>query len=702
MGDISRPPGLDIPDGSGQTSNVNNGPGSVSAPMNSGVGRGSNAKKSGNQAKAPGNQGGGRGKKNAAKNTSSGPQGGRNSNLASFGEKPVHVSGKAVDKGSKKGDTESIGEDHELIFTKKWKSEVSEDEEWLKDRPSCLTCCEPIEFFAVGACNHTELCGYCTIRRRQLYKEIDCPICKKELEHIVVDASRDIKFEELWANRVKSHVLPNSTITVNDARYYEWCKSLFERHCPICEDGKVYSSLGLLKKHVEKTHGRMFCDLCLDHRKCFLHEQRVYLPGQLSQHMTKGDPAIQLKPHPECEYCSTTFFSIEDLFRHCEETHFKCFLCERENILYHYFRNYDHLDRHFETKHFACREKDCLEKKFIVFPTALDLQAHAISAHRSQEKGSAKSARVVHLDFHVEGSATPPRGASESARNGQRTNRPAMMPIFNPDRHRPPPVSRDPPPAFALQGKFDEPKPVTTIVNGNQAPARAPASTICFNASLSSAERSKILIATIKSFLDNDAKFNKFRSLSADYRNSKLTAQDYYQQFIQTFGEDNQVAVIFDEMVNLLPDQIKQAELRSLRETDPKASTLVVGTSSLRSVSNPSSMAAVVASGSGNNGSGPVVTRFADSEAFPSLPGSSASSYAAPAAYHGKAAHGTGRVIDTREEAFPSLPGAEGGRASQGNNRGAWGTHSAQITQPQSRRQGNKKGKQTKQFVNLY
>ena len=729
MGDTSRPPGLDMLPGLGGTSTSNQGPtGNQSATYVS-VGRGTNPQKSNNQQKGPQSHGGGRGKKNSAKQTSStsvATQGGpKSANLASFGEKEERVSESVRVEvrggGGKRGGRETGGR-HQNVpssFKKQWVSGLTSDIEALKLAPTCLTCCEPIEFFAVGECNHVELCGLCTIRRRQIYKEMDCCICKQELEHVVVDASGDKKFEELWAHRVKSQILPNSTITINDHAYFEWCKSLFERHCPQCEDGKIYSSLGLLKKHVEHTHGRVFCDLCLDHRKCFLHEQRVYQGNEIAQHNAKGDASIQLKPHPSCEYCSTVFFSIEDLFKHCEEVHFKCFLCERENLLYHYFKNYDHLDRHFVTKHFACREKDCLEKKFVVFATALDLQAHNISAHRPQEKGSAKSARVVHLDFSVEGSAHASSRRTDSQNSTQGRNgyisRPAMMPIFNPDRHRPSSAahqshghgnshSSD---GFALQGKFEEPKPVTTIVNGNQ-PSIAPVqASIVSNAHLSLAERSKNLIATIKAFLNNDSKFNKFRSISADYRNSKLTAQQYYAQFIATFGEDAQVAQIFDEMVTLLPDSIKQAELRSLRETDPKATPFAaVGTSAQRSTSNPHSMASIVASGGSSS-----ITRLADSEAFPSLPGASttqhSSSYA-NSAYHarGSGAATSRSAIQTSEEAFPSLPGSDGRHSpSLGSSqpKGQWGNSSAANSISQSRgKNGGKKGKQSKQFINLY
>lgn len=44
--------------------------------------------------------------------------------------------------------------------------------------PHCIICCEPVAYFAVGECNHREVCSICSLRLRELYSEIGCPICK--------------------------------------------------------------------------------------------------------------------------------------------------------------------------------------------------------------------------------------------------------------------------------------------------------------------------------------------------------------------------------------------------------------------------------------------------------------------------------------------------------------------------------------------
>lgn len=746
MGDNSRPPGLaDLPPGLANTSI--SGSNSQSNGHHGGVGRGKNNNKSNNQQNGGNAQGGGRGKKSQAKATAtSAPSQGKStkaSNLSSFGTSSSETTASTANgSGGKRTGRESVQQQPKKApgTTRVWSSGLSAEE--LAQAPACLTCCEPIEFFAVGVCNHNEVCAMCTIRRRQIYGDMDCCICKKALDQIVIDREGGAKFEELWANRVSFQVLSGTSICINDTSYFEFCSSLFERHCPLCKDDhKVYPSVNVLKKHAETAHGKVFCELCLNHRKCFLHEQVLYKSEQLPQHVEKGDPSIQLKPHPSCEYCSTVFFSMEDLFRHCEEAHFKCFICERDNVLYNYFKNYDHLDKHFVAKHFACREKDCLEKKFVVFPSALDLQAHNVSAHLPQEKKNAKNARVVHLDFS--GSSVSAHSVTGSRQNGSGNasviNRPPQMPIFFPDRHRPsaavkqaPNSSYSEPSSFSLAGKIDDPKPPATLVV-NAASMSAPSQNSVLpavavlqqsHANLTASERSKNLISAVKAFLNNDAKFNKFRTISADYRNSKITAQTYYQQFTATFGSfmDISVTLIFDEMVDLLPDVVKRAELKSLRELDFTSQTGTTANALLSSGSAGSqhTMASRLQSSTGSgarvismggtaantNTSSQNPSPFATGD-FPTLsPGSGGSagpSTSLSATNYGKATTG-GLATDGPSEAFPALPGSDvryTGRAPPAGPKGAWGTGSNAPASPAARKGPGKKGK-GKQYISLY
>ncbi|KAH9484495.1 E3 ubiquitin-protein ligase hel2 [Psilocybe cubensis] len=92
----------------------------------------------------------------------------------------------------------------------------------------------------------------------------------------------------------------------------------------------------------------------------------------------------------ECDYVGTGW---GDLKLHARAMHGKlmCFL------------NYETLERHFNTAHFACTQTDCLARKFVVFNTALDLKAHMVEAHGGEMSArDKKDARRIQAEFAFE------------------------------------------------------------------------------------------------------------------------------------------------------------------------------------------------------------------------------------------------------------------------------------------------------------
>ena len=47
----------------------------------------------------------------------------------------------------------------------------------------CVVCCEDVEFFAIGMCDHP-VCHKCCVRMRVLGKETFCPVCRTELQQV--------------------------------------------------------------------------------------------------------------------------------------------------------------------------------------------------------------------------------------------------------------------------------------------------------------------------------------------------------------------------------------------------------------------------------------------------------------------------------------------------------------------------------------
>lgn len=96
------------------------------------------------------------------------------------------------------------------------------------------------------------------------------------------------------------------------------------------------------------------------------------------------------------------FFSEEDINKHMKERHEECFVCKRKGImdalcvssrappdwqqaadqslvLLNSFQNYQQLESHFGKDHYPCYDASCLEKKFVVFGSEMDLKVHQLA-----------------------------------------------------------------------------------------------------------------------------------------------------------------------------------------------------------------------------------------------------------------------------------------------------------------------------------
>lgn len=85
--------------------------------------------------------------------------------------------------------------------------------------------------------------------------------------------------------------------------------------------------------------------------------------------------------------------------------------------------DYDSLELHFRKDHFLCADQECLDKKFIVFESEMDLKAHQLQEHPNDlSKDARKDARRVDIssfDYrtpHVEGRGRRDRDGRNSGR----------------------------------------------------------------------------------------------------------------------------------------------------------------------------------------------------------------------------------------------------------------------------------------------
>lgn len=431
----------------------------------------------------------------------------------------------------------------------------------------CLTCCEPILFYSIGQCGHREVCHKCSIRMRELYKDFECCICKHFLDKIIISDDRDLPFNEtveLLEKDKESKKLDTSGIWFSSRNVHQECLVLFDIKCKDCS--KPFKTMKDLKNHALSFHNKSYCEICIENRKVFPFEQVLYSKNEIKKHMLKGDPKLHIKPHPICEYCQKRFYSDEEILLHCEESYMKCFLCEAENILYHYFKTYQNLENHFKNKHFLCNEKECLEKKFVVFKSELDLKSHNVSVHLpklNMSRSEKKQIKTININFNISGSNTRFNTQNIPIRN---SSRPIEMPTFFPDNKQKK-IDNDEK-TFNLANKIED-LPLKSRPQSEQ------------NYSVNNSNEIKIIqedhlprnvqpltnqtiISRIKEKLGNEEIFKVFRSTSALYRQSTLSASDYYDYYISTVGRDDESISLLIALIDLIPEKSKSIEMKKI------------------------------------------------------------------------------------------------------------------------------------------
>ena len=161
-----------------------------------------------------------------------------------------------------------------------------------------------------------------------------------------------------------------------------------------------------LHRHVRSVHKKQMCDLCVRNKKVFAHEHTLFTQQELRKHEKFGDDnpgAVDqsgFNGHPECGFCRERFYGDDELYAHCRDKHERCHLCDRRTGGQNpqYYLDYDALERHFNKDHFPCLDNECLEKKFVVFDSEMDLKAHQLSSHpNGLSKDARRDARRVDI-----------------------------------------------------------------------------------------------------------------------------------------------------------------------------------------------------------------------------------------------------------------------------------------------------------------
>jgi E3 ubiquitin-protein ligase ZNF598 len=205
---------------------------------------------------------------------------------------------------------------------------------------------------------------------------------------------------------------------------------LLRFNCPDPSCDVACRNWSALKAHVKTAHHRYLCSLCTQHKKVFTHEHILYTSRELTTHFATGDPIKDISltgftGHPKCKFCNQSFYSLDEFTQHNREKHERCHVCDRisshsglQDAQPRYFVNYDELWRHFQMEHYPCGAPECLEQKFVVFESEIDLKAHIMEVHMGRaSKAELRDMRRVEVNFQYN---TPGSGVGRRRREEER------------------------------------------------------------------------------------------------------------------------------------------------------------------------------------------------------------------------------------------------------------------------------------------
>ncbi|KAL5712651.1 RING-type E3 ubiquitin transferase [Ranunculus cassubicifolius] len=281
---------------------------------------------------------------------------------------------------------------------------------------TCAVCTGTLEWVAYGPCNHREVCSTCVSRLRFICNDHRCCICKTESDIVFItkalgDYTKTISDFSVLENNPNYWYHEETGAYFDDFDHYNgFIKPMCRLSCGVCEKnggeggGGKFGTIDGLKNHLFHRHKKIMCVLCLEGRKSFICEQRLYTRPQLDRHILTGDSEVDgdemerggFSGHPMCEFCKKRFYGETELYQHMSTQHFTCHICRRlhPEEEFRYYRSYDDLEVHFGSEHFLCEDKECLAKKFVVFASETDFKRHNILEHGGNTSRAKRNAAL--------------------------------------------------------------------------------------------------------------------------------------------------------------------------------------------------------------------------------------------------------------------------------------------------------------------
>lgn len=482
----------------------------------------------------------------------------------------------------------------------------------------CFICASPVIHQSVAPCNH-RTCHICALRMRALYKNKECAHCRTAAPYVIFTDDATKRFEDYSVGAPDITTTDdNIGIRYNKEDIVGDTVLLLRYNCPDTECDFAGLSWPDLHRHVRSTHHKKMCDLCTRNKKVFTHEHELFADKELERHMRHGDDrpgAVDqtgFKGHPLCAFCGQRFYDGDKLYEHCRNKHERCFLCDREDPRQpHYYVDYNALEQHFKKDHHPCMDRECQEKKFVVFASEMDLKAHQLSEHGSSlSKDVRRDARLVDMagfDFRTSyqqerrgggGGRAGARGQGDGERERRGRGRDPNAEAIPASSAQP--LRRDEL-AFQRQMAIHSSQSVsnrtfggqlsqqsvaapastgaapaanrnrgTAAVSNSSAPVAEMESLSLVDPDLTTEERARLMrhaavIERASNLLQNDSsKIARFRNLISSYQNNKTAATTLVDSFFTLFAETSTTALgtLVREVADLFEDKAKAETLR--------------------------------------------------------------------------------------------------------------------------------------------
>lgn len=387
-----------------------------------------------------------------------------------------------------------------------------------------------------------------------LYKKKTCPLCKDEKGNCILSSQRG-EFEALYNPSMKLD--PRFGLFIAEDSALNAALRIVALRCSHKDCRKEFSHRHELLDHVKMDHKLNVCEICLDGRHQFASEYQLFTKEQLSKHKKTGDKTF--KGHPRCEFCCILFFSGDELFEHCRDKHEVCFICERQGRTDQYYRHYAHLQEHFNSNHFLCREKSCLEKKFVVFATEMEFKDHDFTEHSTglkMRQSQKKHARVIQTNFHY-----------SSENNSESIRQKRGQPTSHRQRGQPSsPLQREGELNQTERANIETALSDSLSLTKLESP-RKEARTNSFQVfRMADKQRYSVLMDRMKKLLNGNSQTrDKIFALSAGYQEGTLSVKNYIKELKELVGIKKCVKLL-SLLVELVSEKKKDELLRHARD----------------------------------------------------------------------------------------------------------------------------------------